>query len=316
MTPRALEAAASKRASIATLAGLLAACGTSVPSRTRARELTELPAGTRTALEHAELFVPARFQLAASGEVPLFVHFQGGVPIAIRNFHALGTDGVLIASTLSGLSSTFRKPYEDPARFRALLAAGEDALAARHGRKVRFAPITLTFFSAGYGAVREILKHDDLVDRVTTLISADSIYADVVSAEVRAPRVDQMLPFARFAQAAARGEKTFVLACSAIRTPYASTRETALALLANVGARFEPCPMDALGAGLAPRGRAHVGGFTAWEFAEDAPSIHVDLLWAIPQLWRHRASEGDASAGPESSLPRLEGPASRRSAVP
>lgn len=273
------------------------------PAVPRTRQLAELPPGTRTPLELAELFVPQGFRLAPSGEVPLFVHFQGGVPIAIRNFHAMGADGVLIASTLSGLSSVFRKPYEDPGRFRALLSSGEAALAARCGRSVRFAPITLTFFSAGYGAVREILKHDDLVARIGTLISADSIYADVVSEDVRVPLVDQMLPFARFAQAAARGEKSFVLACSSIRTPYASTRETAEALLAVVGASLAPCPPDALGGEVAPRRHARVGCFTAWEFAEDVPAIHVDLLWAIPRLWSSRGqSRAESRRATDSSV--------------
>lgn len=296
MSPTSRRALA--RTSSAALCAMFAACTVVAPHREPlpTSETAHLPPGWRCALPLAELYVPDGFVPPPDGLVPLSVHFQGGVPIAIRNFAKSGAEGVLIASTLSGLSSAFRKPYEDPQAFRALLAAGERALGERCGRAVHFAPITLTFFSAGYGAVREILKHDDLVAKVATLVSADSIYADVVAPGVRAPLVDQMLPFLRFAQAAARGEKTFVLAHSRIVTPYASTAETADLLIAAVGAKRVPADGEILERGIPITAKASAGRFVAYEFADATPQIHVDLLWAIPELLRRHAGATASSA--------------------
>ncbi|MFO1076984.1 MAG: hypothetical protein U1E73_04570 [Planctomycetota bacterium] len=247
--------------------------------------LERLAKGERVPLPDAELLIPDAFAPAADGEVPLAIHFQGGVDIAEENFARMQRPGVLIASTLAGRSGAFSKPYTDPAAFRALLAQGEGELAARCGSEVRFAPILITFWSAGYGAVRELLKEPEFFDRITALVAADSIYASVVAPDVRAPEAAQMVDFLRFAQAAARGEKTFVLAHGMYPTDYASTSECADLVLASVAGRREP------GRGHTERGvpvgsEFHRRGFHFYTFDEAGPGIHVDCLWMIPELVR------------------------------
>jgi hypothetical protein len=246
--------------------------------------------GERVELEHARLFVPEGFALPADGVVPLSVHFQGGTTIAEENFVRSDASGVLLASTLSGLSSAFSKPYADPAAFHALLASAEARLSTPEVT-VRFAPLTITFFSAGYGAVRELLKDPALFARIDALVSVDSIYADVVAPDARAPRVAQMLDFLRFAQAAARGEKVFVLAHGRGVTPYASTGECADLVLASVGVvRTQSLRFTERGVPIAAE--AHVGGFHLYTFDEGAASddeakrIHVDCLYMVPELVR------------------------------
>src|SRR5262245_55065277 len=97
--------------------------------------------GERVPLPLAEMFVPEGFAVPGNGEVPLCVHFQGGVPAAVENFARMQRPGVLIASTLAGRSGAFAAPYRDPAAFTALLAAGEAELARRCGRDVHFGPL-------------------------------------------------------------------------------------------------------------------------------------------------------------------------------
>ncbi len=254
-----------------------------IPSLAR---LEKLAHGVRFDLPNAELFVPDGFRPAADGVVPLFMHFQGGTTIAEENFVRMARPGVLIASKLSGRSGDFARPYADPRALTALLDAGEAALRAHCGiEALRFGGITITFFSAGYGAVREFLKQDGVFDRIDALIAADSIYADVIRPDVRVPPVKQMQDFMRFAQAAVRGEKTFVVAHSDIHTPYASTGECARLLLAAAGAKLEPVT------GWTHRGvpisaAAHLGRFHVYAFDEDTPQIHVDILYMIDELAR------------------------------
>lgn len=247
--------------------------------------LERLARGERVLLPDAELLIPEGFTPPADGTVPLAIHFQGGVVIAEENFARMQRPGVLIASSLAGRSSTFSKPYEDPAAFRTLLAEGERELSSRCGRDVRFGPILITFFSAGYGAVRELLKVPEFFDRITALVSADSIYGSAVAADVRAPAAAQMIDFLRFAQAAARGDKIFVLAHGMYPTDYASTSECADLVLASVAGHREP------GRGYTERGvpiggEFHRRGFHFYTFDEAGPGIHVDCLWMIPELVR------------------------------
>jgi hypothetical protein len=274
-----------ERLPILLLAGCAAGPAPEPPPRQPPGWQETLAVGDRVALPLAQMFVPAGFAGAANGDVPLLVHFQGGVAAAEENFVRCGRPGVLIASTIQGLSSAFAAPYRDPRAFAALLAAGEAELARRCGRPVSFAPVAISFWSAGYGAVRELLADEDLFARIGALVAADSIYADVVGARVRAPRIEQMAGFLRFAQAAARGEKTFVLAHGRVRTEYASTAETAALLCAAVAAR--PAPVRAFTArGVPIAAEAHAGNFHCYEFAEDTARIHVDCLWFVPEMIR------------------------------
>lgn len=250
--------------------------------------------GTRVPLADAQLFVPEGFAVPAGGAVPLAVHFQGGVVIAEENFVRSGLGGVLLASTLAGLSSAFSRPYEDPAAFRALLASAEAALSTPD-LAVRFDPIVITFFSAGYGAVRQFLKDPELFARIDALVSADSIYADIAAPHARAPRVEQMVDFLRFAQAAARGEKVFVLAHGRGPTPYASTAECADLVLASVAGTRAPAGWTTE-RGVPVASEAHVGGLHLYTFEEgaaseeDAKRIHMDCLYAIPELVRRHVA--------------------------
>ncbi len=249
-------------------------------------QLERLAVGKRHSLDRNVMFVPKGYRVPASGKVPLYIHFQGGVRIAEENFARMDRPGVLIASTLTGRSSAFSKPYSDAATFRSLLAAGAAILSDQFEAPVRFAPITITSFSAGYGAVREILAVPEFYSRIDNLVMADSIYASVVAPGVRAPRAGQMVDFARFAQAAAGGEKTFVITHSAYQTDYASTTECANLLLASVAASRRQVEGQFTTRGVPIAAEAHVGGFHLYAFAEADKRIHADCLYMIPDLVR------------------------------
>ncbi|MCB9917511.1 MAG: hypothetical protein H6832_03820 [Planctomycetes bacterium] len=265
---------------------------TRVPTRlpSSIESLERLARGDRVELVNARMLVPADVVVEADGRVPLSIHFQGGTTIAEENFARMNRGGVLIASTLAGRSSAFSKPYQNAAAFRELLLAGERELTARVGQAVRFDPILITFFSAGYGAVRELLREPEFFDRIDALVSADSIYANVVDDDVRAPAIHQMIDFIRFAQAAARGEKTFVVAHGMYQTDYASTSECADLLLASVAGTREPSARFTV-RGIPIASEFHQRGFHLYTFDEAGAGIHVDCLYMIPDLVRRHVPE-------------------------
>lgn len=270
------------------IAALLAGCAVPAPParvQPSLHALERQAVGERYSLRDAQLFVPASYTPPPSGTVPLAVHFQGGTTIAEENFARMQRPGVLIASTLAGRSSAFSRPFQDPQAFRALLADAEARLSRRFRHEVRFGSILITSFSAGYGAVRELLKEPEFFERIEALVMADSIYASVVSRQVRAPHAEQMVDFLRFAQAAARDEKRFVLTHSEIPTDYASTGECADLILAAVAGRREPSGRFTE-RGVPIASECHLGGLHVYGFAEATAQIHVDCLWMIPELVR------------------------------
>lgn len=275
------------------LAAAVAACSSptppvAAPTREPPGYREHRALGPTFALPLAELFVPADYAPPADAEVPVYVHFQGGVQAARENFARAALPGVLIASTLTGRSGAFAAPYREPAAFAALLGAAEDALASHWRRPVHLGPVRITFWSAGYGAVRELLRVPEYFARIDMLVSADSIYATVVAEHVRAPRIEDVVDFARFAQAAARGEKTFALAHGRYQTDYASTAETAAVLRAAVAAPHgDVTTHTARGVPIARE--SHVGGFHCYEFAEATAGIHVDCLYFVAELLQRHA---------------------------
>ena len=119
------------------------------------------PPGRREALPLGTLFLPAALATKRA-TTPLFVHFHGGTWLPEVAAATVGRTAAITIQLGSG-SSAYAKPFADPKLFERVIAEAETRA------MTRFAPITLSSWSAGYGAVREILKepgHYGRVDRV------------------------------------------------------------------------------------------------------------------------------------------------------
>ena len=158
----------------------------------------------------------------------VLLHFHGAE--AIRKVVApMGFDNLVIIALDAGEgSSQYSKAFYAGAPLEGLLEEAGQPLRPAHLRH-----LIVSSWSAGYGAVRQLLQFDPRApDAVILLDSAHASYADdgiTVAAEGYAP----FLAYARRAQA---GEVSMVMTHSDIRPPgYASTTEVATALLAEVG---------------------------------------------------------------------------------
>jgi len=102
---------------------------------------------------------------------------------------------------------------------------------------INFRKVAVSSFSAGYGAVREILKQPTYFNRIDALLAADSLYASFTSDTDHTPLDSQMTNYRQYATAAANGSKTFIFSHSQVPTfTYCETRECADDLMAWVGA--------------------------------------------------------------------------------
>ena len=165
----------------------------------------------------------------------VLVHFHGSVEVLAENFDQCEFDCTLVVVNFNGLSSAYSKPFaSDPEAFEKLLRiASQETQQLRQGKEtIGWQHIYVSSFSAGYGAVRELLKNKEHLDRIDGYAAADSIYASLdETLESRKADPEQMAGFLDLAREAAEQRKHFVITHTQLETPYASTRETADYLL-------------------------------------------------------------------------------------
>ena len=240
----------------------------------------------------------------------LLVHFHGHHPTCAKNFQQTRLDGVLATVNFRGLSSAYSGPFaESPEVFDEVLKKTSSTLseAGRLPDETEWRKICVSCFSAGYGAVRELLKSPELFDRIDAIVAADSIYAGIVAgSDPRRPQPEHMRNFRRFAKAACDGDKTFVVTHTQLVTPYASTFETADDLLRSVGLKRKAMPSS--DGPLKLLTRSERGGFLVLGYAGADSAAHMEHLRRIAVWWKHLPlQQRDPSHPGESAPVRPEG---------
>jgi hypothetical protein len=250
-------------------------------TRAHPRLKQERPAGRRYALAVGTLFVPEGIKETKT--VPLFFHFHGGTWLPEVASARVGKAAVIAVHLGSG-SSTYAKPFRDREAFGKLLHEAEQKAG------VRFDPVGLTAWSAGYGAVRQILRMPEYYDRVRFVLLLDGLHAGYVRGQP-GPRESELVAadldvFVQFARDAAAGKKRFVVTHSEVFPgTFASTTETADYLLRQLDLRRKPVlrwgPMQTQQLSEAGSGKFRVLGFAG----NSAPD-HLDQLHALPDFLR------------------------------
>lgn len=147
--------------------------------------------------------------------------------------------------------------------------------------------VDVSCFSAGFGAVRELLKCDAHVARIHAVVSADSIYASIHrKGSQRTVDTTQMLPFLNYARLATAGQKTFIISYSQLPVEtYASTAETTHYLLRQLAlSEQRATPQDHSFTALTLAERK---GFRAAGYPGEDGDAHLQHLRNISVLWSH-----------------------------
>ncbi len=217
----------------------------------------------------------------------VLLHFHGGE--AARRLVAPAGLDLVIATVDAGVGSkAYGEAYFGPEPLEEALATIHAALSPA---QLRY--LILSSWSAGYGAVGEVLRaHPTVPNAVILLDSVHSSYQENGEGLVE----ESLAPFVSLAQRAKAEEAVVVLTHSEIRPPdYASTAEVASYLIAQMGGRRRY-------AGLLPvqgveakttydAGLLHIRGFTGT--GKPAHCAHLKMLPDILQndilpVLRHR----------------------------
>ena len=236
------------------------------------------------------------YSFQTPGKLPTRAHFHTTVWFVIQEHLRRGAATPLICFQLGEGSTIYRQPFEDTNRFGRVLRLVEAELNKRSAPvHVEIAGVDVSSFSAGYGAVRELVKSPADFKMIRRIVLLDSMYAafeQVPAAErPRKPAKDQIDVWAPFARAAFRGEKTFVLTHSAVPTDkYASSGECAAALLELLEIPRELVPSGTLPATTDPefplQSRADRGNFHIWGYGGEDAQAHMTHARHMAEVWR------------------------------
>jgi hypothetical protein len=248
-------------------------------TRAHPRLIERTPPGRREALDLGALFIPQRLKIrpGQTKPVPLAVVFHGGswLPESAGSERRMA----VITVQLGAGSGSYAAALADPERFGALLSSAERKAGAKFG------PVTVAGWSAGCGAIRELLKQPASLARIDRIIAIDGIHTDYVGgvpgpleSPLEAAKLQGWLRFAREAMAGRR--RLLVIHTEIFPGTYASTTETSDWLIRELGLRRHAVlqwgPMGTQRVSDTHAGRLRIQGYAG----NSAPD-HVDLLHAL-----------------------------------
>ncbi len=227
--------------------------------------------GKRYTLPNGTLLVSANKRKI----VPLLIQFHGEPWMAEWSAVQRWKPGAALVIQFGTASSPYGAAFQGSAAFEKLIISAEKQAG------VHFHPVVVSSFSAGYGAVREILKNKRNWKRIDALLLEDSLHCDYANAKPGALQTDTLRPFLDFAREAIAGRKQMILThAEVIPGNYASTRETADYMIQQLHLSRHPAlvlnPPGMKQTSQASRGRLIILGF-----AGDSALDHLDHYEAL-----------------------------------
>jgi len=249
---------------------------------------TEVP-GHRielAALKGAILFAGPKVK--TNKPVPLIIHFHGVSWLMEYHIAKHFPKAALITVNLGSGSRVYGTPFSQPEMFQNLIDEASKVLDLKRG----WSSITLVGFSAGYGAIRAILRHEANFKIVDNVLLLDGIHASYVPEGTRLAdggiiKADDLDSYLKFARQAILGQKKFIISHSEIfPATYASTTECADYLLTTLALKRQP-KLKTGPIGMQQLSEVRVKGFQILGYAGNTGADHGDQLQAMPE-WLKR----------------------------
>jgi hypothetical protein len=245
--------------------------------------LGDAPVGeaSRAHFGNADLYVPSFFRPVA-GSYDLIVHFHGIASLQEDNFERAHVNAAVVSVNLGVASDAYSNAFRAPGTFDALVARAQRAL-DRTGRTAgaHLDRIALSAWSAGFAAVGAILKQPGWAERIDAILLADGPHANYVAPH----RVNDAVleKWARYAEAAKRGDKLFALTHSSIPTiGYPSTTDTVGELLRLTAVDKVQNPAIGPG-GMREIYESHDGNFHVEGFEGQTKRDHIDHIKSMAE---------------------------------
>jgi hypothetical protein len=246
--------------------------------RAHPRLPNEHPPGKRDPLALGTLFVPAASEHRAGVRLLFFFHGGDWIPeVAVAREKRMA----VVTIQAGAGSNRYAALFTDPARFPGLIGDAEKQSG------LHFSEIILGGWSAGCGAVWQILRDQASVERVTRALCIDGVHAGYTNgtpgpqeSQLDAADLDAWLAFGR--EAIASRKRLLITHSEIFPATFASTTETADYLLRTWG--LQPHPVLAWGPmGTQMLSRVRAGGLLVVGFAGNSAPDHVDQMQSLPE---------------------------------
>lgn len=231
-----------------------------------------------------KVFIPSTYVQRPGNVADVLVHFHGDPQTYWNNAKYADLNAILVTVNYSGLSSAYTTPFSNQALFQQVV---DEALAKVRQQAdipdtLQWDKLAVSSFSAGYGAVREILKSATYRNDIDALLAADSLYA--TTAGDGTPLDSQMVDYKTFANLAKNGSKTFLYSHSQVPTfTYETTGECGDELMQYLGISATPYNVNGLGT-LNFYRRAQSGNFQLWGALGIDGDSHLEHLRYIGEF--------------------------------
>jgi hypothetical protein len=223
---------------------------------------------------------------STANQADLVIHFLGASWLPMQAAEDSGRPLVIASVNLGAGSARYSMPFQDASVFPRLVER----------IKAQSPPIRamyLSGFSAGYGAIREIITQTpDTIDGVLLIDGLHTGYVPERKVVAEGGMLDEtkLMPFLRYAERASRGEKRMVITHSEIFPgTFASTTETIDWLIAQLGMKRTPVVQWGPH-GMQQLSEARRGSLIIRGFAGNSAPDHIDQLHGLgtflPLLWQ------------------------------
>lgn len=223
------------------------------------------------------LYLPNKWK--NENNIPLLIHFHGDSRVAQYAVDQQTEPWILFHCHWGSGSSAYSGPISDlgaDGMLDSVIKAVQDRVP-----EVSVSGIYLSSWSAGYGAIRSIIRNEKTAERINGILLMDGLHCSYVPSQKvisdgGALDSVQMHPFANWAKMATLGKKSFLITHSAVFPgTYASTTETADYLLHMLDIQRQPLLAEGP-VGMQQTSVATKGNFRVMSFAGNSAPDHID----------------------------------------
>lgn len=211
------------------------------------------------------LYLPAGMKVETPQ--PLVVFFHGA---SAPESAASDTRSAVLSVYFPTNSDPYVSTFQNPDAFAELIREAETKTA------MKFGPLILGCFSAGCGAVREILRDEVVYEKTRSVLALDGVYADFTTRN--RPASGQLEIWLRLAKDSVVGRKQFLFTHTGVEADtYATAKLTADWLLDQISLKRKSIPKGS---------EARAGSFWLRGFAGIESADHMEQLGLVSEYLR------------------------------
>lgn len=253
----------------------------------------------RNTISFGVMMVPEAFEPGPDGRFDLVIHFHGNTDLTLESFDKLSINAVYVVLNLGTGSGVYEQSFAGPRGMSIILDRVPLELQKRGLAKPRLGRLALSAWSAGYGAVMQVLAQPELAEMVDAVVLLDGFHVPLKQKSFEADPAG-LGPITAFAERAMKGERLLVITHSNVEPiGYASVKQTTDLLLSSLaleraeasGETVIPAlaaakgvlPKDEMVA-LVPVSRVDTGSFHVRGYRGNEPAHHMSHLLQMSEI--------------------------------